>query len=97
MKEELSVTELEDIKAQEIDKSIDVLPDDDNISYNKRQEQEFEKELEDLINRYSQENGSDTPDFILAKYLCACLEAFNVTTKRRTKWYGPKHDCDAAS
>lgn len=30
---------------------------------------EFKKELEHLINRASQESKSDTPDFILAKYL----------------------------
>jgi hypothetical protein len=37
----------------------------------------FEKELEQLINKYSMENGSDTPDYILAKYLSNCLEVFN--------------------
>lgn len=37
----------------------------------------FDKELEDLINRYSMENDSNTPDYILAKYLMDCLGAFN--------------------
>lgn len=50
----------------------------------------FEKELEQLINRYSLENESDTPDFILADYLRACLETFNNTTKARENWYGRK-------
>lgn len=40
-----------------------------------------------LINRYSMENASDTPDGILAEYLCACLNAFNVATNQRRKWY----------
>lgn len=48
----------------------------------------FEKELQHLINRYSMENGSDTPDFILAAYLVKCLEAFNATSRHREKWYG---------
>ena len=50
--------------------------------------EEFEKELTILINRYSQENGSDTPDFILAKYLFWCLQNFNEAVKYREKWYG---------
>lgn len=48
----------------------------------------FEKELRNLINRYSQENGSDTPDFILAEYLNNCLKIFNDTLTKREKWYG---------
>lgn len=48
----------------------------------------FRQELECLINRYSVENASDTPDFILANYLCACLDAFNQTVRRREEWYG---------
>ncbi len=48
----------------------------------------FEKDLEHLINYYSKENGSDTPDFILANYLSRCLDAFNDTLQEREKWYG---------
>lgn len=47
----------------------------------------FEQELENLINRYSLENDSNTPDFILAKHLKGCLEIFNVTMTNRDKWY----------
>jgi hypothetical protein len=49
---------------------------------------EFEKELECLINKHSKENGSNTPDFILAKYLNNCLEAYNHAVQFREKWYG---------
>ena len=49
---------------------------------------EFENELTSLINKYSMENGSDTPDFILAKYLVACLRAFSTTVRNRDNWYG---------
>lgn len=48
----------------------------------------FRDELENIINSYSKENGSDTPDFILADYLAECLEVFDRTMARREKWYG---------
>jgi hypothetical protein len=48
----------------------------------------FKDELEQLINKYSKESGSDTPDFILAEYLEGCLKVFNKTVKRREQWYG---------
>lgn len=48
----------------------------------------FRAELEKLINRESMENGSDTPDFILAEYLSDMLEIFDRTVRAREKWYG---------
>ena len=48
----------------------------------------FRKELEILINKNSLENGSDTPDFILADYLTMCLETFDKTLQAREQWYG---------
>lgn len=48
----------------------------------------FHQALERLINHYSAENGSDTPDFILAQYLTMCLEAYNGAVQRREQWYG---------
>lgn len=51
-------------------------------------ETEFEKDIQTLINRHSMENGSDTPDFILAKYLKGCLDTYNATVTAREKWYG---------
>lgn len=48
----------------------------------------FEKELENLINRHSKENESNTPDFILAQYICGCLATFNVAVQQRENWYG---------
>jgi hypothetical protein len=47
----------------------------------------FEYKLEKLLNAHSKENGSDTPDFILANYLIKCLEAFNEATTTRSEWY----------
>lgn len=49
---------------------------------------EFRKDLESLINRHSMENGSNTPDFMLADYLTACLVNFDRIVSAREKWYG---------
>lgn len=48
----------------------------------------FHEELTDLINKYSIENESDTPDFILADYLVCCLTTYRTTVKGRDMWYG---------
>ena len=50
----------------------------------------FQKDLKLLINSYSLENNSNTPDFILAKYLVQCLFNFNITSNDRETWYGKK-------
>lgn len=47
----------------------------------------FLNQLEQLINAYSKENGSDTPDWVLAEYLQACLEAYDNATNQRTHYY----------
>ena len=46
------------------------------------------KEIEQAINKYSLENGSDTPDFILAGYLTDCLRIFDKAVNKREEWYG---------
>lgn len=48
----------------------------------------FVHDLTDLLNRYRVENGSNTPDFILAEYLLKCLETWNATVVHRETWYG---------
>ena len=54
------------------------------------QRKEFRTGLLKLLNRHSAENGSDTPDYILADYLVGCLDAYNDTLCRREEWYGRK-------
>lgn len=44
--------------------------------------------IERAINACSAENGSNTPDFILAGYIMDCLAAFDRATERREGWYG---------
>ena len=49
---------------------------------------DFETALRGLLNATSQENASNTPDFVLAQYLLACLVAFNQAVQQRVSWYG---------
>jgi len=49
---------------------------------------EFRKEIQQVINKYSKENGSDTPDFVLARYLEDTLHAFDRAMRSREEWYG---------
>lgn len=63
----------------------ETMPDEtDNV----QKELSFRDELERAINRHSRENGSDTPDFILAAFLHGCLVAFDETVRARERWYG---------
>jgi len=48
----------------------------------------FKTKLQTLINQYSMENDSNTPDYILAEYIENCLHAFNKATQQRETWYG---------
>jgi len=57
----------------------------------------FQKELTALINKHSLENGSNTPDFLLAGYLHECLLAFNSATRTREDWYGRTYDSPAST
>lgn len=50
----------------------------------------FRKALERLINSHSLENLSNTPDFILADFICLSLAALDTTIKIRDDWYGGK-------
>ncbi len=63
--------------------------DSEQAYYNK---QRFMEELESLINRFSIENKSNTPDFILALFLIRCLNAFESTSIHREKWFGVSLD-----
>lgn len=53
----------------------------------------FEVELRQLLNSCCKENESNTPDFILAKFMLGCLDVFNRTIKERDEWheFDPNH------
>jgi hypothetical protein len=53
---------------------------------------EFERELQELLNRYSKENESQTPDYILAHYIKYSLKAFNQAVNLREELYGRKEN-----
>jgi hypothetical protein len=48
----------------------------------------FHEEMTSAVNRCSQENASNTPDYILSGYLLGCLEAFNMAVQQRETFYG---------
>jgi hypothetical protein len=47
----------------------------------------FYDDLRALLNRYSVENESNTPDFILANYIQDCLDAYKRAVNRRESWH----------
>ena len=51
---------------------------------------DFLKQLAQFLNSFSEENSSNTPDFILATFLDHCLSAWNDATRAREIWYGVK-------
>ena len=89
--------ELEDktghIKNFIIEETID--PETFNHIYDVRMETDlrensktFKQELIESINRYSVENDSDTPDFVLAEYIQSCLDAYTKTVGKRDNFFG---------
>lgn len=49
---------------------------------------DLESNIRVLINQFSREGKSDTPDFILAEYLIGCLEAFERAVNSRDLFHG---------
>jgi hypothetical protein len=47
----------------------------------------FEEELRKLINTFSLEPESDTPDFILVEYISGCLDTFNKAVTRNSTYH----------
>ncbi len=48
---------------------------------------DFRHAIERVINSFKKENGSNTPDFILAEFLEAQLNAFDTAVAERDRWY----------
>lgn len=48
----------------------------------------LEEEMKSLLNQYSVENESNTPDYVLARYLFESLDAFNKAVRTRELFYG---------
>ena len=63
-------------------------PESDIEIDRRRQRSDFRVELESVINKCSMEDGSNTPDSILAMYLVQSLQAFGTAVRNRDHWYG---------
>lgn len=50
----------------------------------------FEDELRKLLNLFSMEARSNTPDYVLAEFMLKCLDAFDEAVVTRTAWHGLK-------
>ena len=48
----------------------------------------FHQALSELLNSYNMEAVSNTPDFILARYIRNCMIAFDTAVNARSVWYG---------
>lgn len=49
---------------------------------------DFTLELQELLNKHSRENNSDTPDHILVLYMLSCLNAYDSAVRQRDHWFG---------
>lgn len=49
---------------------------------------DFSRDISHVINRYSMENASGTPDFILGDLLTSVLASFNDAIQKRSEWRG---------
>jgi hypothetical protein len=58
----------------------------DHIDSDDIQDMRFTKELKSLLNKYSLDNESNTPDFILAKFMHACYDAYNTAIHDIQLW-----------
>lgn len=55
----------------------------------------FRKELTILLNSQSKENGSNTPDWVLAKFLEDCLDSFDNAVNLRSEFYNAQRVINA--
>lgn len=55
------------------------------------QERKFRENLQKLLNEYSREHESNTPDFILARFILEAVKAFDNAANTRDVWY--EHHC----
>ncbi|GAF95651.1 unnamed protein product [marine sediment metagenome] len=58
----------------------------EQVKMTKEEEKTLSNELSNLLNRYSRENDSNTPDFILANYMMMCLRAGEYLVNMREQW-----------
>jgi len=57
----------------------------------------LQRDIAEVLNFYSEDSRAETPDFILAKYLLACLDAFKVAQREAAVWRGEHAEKDTAA
>lgn len=65
----------------------DVTSEENPLCMRPPDESPFLQELIELLNTYAMEDGSHTPDYILALYLVDCLKAFDRAVNERKVWH----------
>lgn len=50
-------------------------------------DEHFPIRLSKLLKHFNREKESNTPDYILTRFLVSCLDAFDTAVTSRTKWY----------
>lgn len=63
------------------------IPPDDS-EHRARHADEFGKELTSLLNRYSIDNLTNTPDFILSEVIQKYIYDMKIMNEKRDKWHG---------
>ena len=63
------------------------IPEFDAYDFEYNNIKDLRSRIEFAINCESAENGSGTPDWILAEYLIDCLAAWDKAVQKREKWY----------
>lgn len=57
---------------------------------------ELRDKIAKALNEHSAENGSDTPDHLLANFLLDCLAAYDRSVLARETWYGRREEQSSA-
>ena len=50
----------------------------------------FQQELCALVNRHGIDNDTNTPDYVLAEYMCTCLQGYELALAARRAHAGPR-------
>ena len=79
----------DEILKELVDRQAEIYKNSPLPEENEHQERpSFLTALGQLVNSYSKENDSDTPDILIANYLNSCLVNYGETVKARDAWFG---------
>ena len=55
------------------------------------------REISSVLNKYIQENRSNTPDYMLAEFMLGCLNVYENTISKREVWFNRPDPLNNAS